>query len=123
MAIALELGATPDEVRDALLALGLRPNARTKFDPVGYVLARLEQPEHGCWVWRGAMHSGKHPAATVAGAQLFVARVLWEHFVGDIGTRHLRRVCDVERCVRPSHHEPGPGTSVGLSAKKRVARS
>jgi len=120
VAIALELGATPDEVRDALLALGLRPNARSTFDPVAYVLARLDRPERGCWVWEGYMHNGTHPAVTIAGVQRYVARILWEHFRAP-NPRHLLPTCSEPRCVRPEHREEAPPGKGRRPTRKRVA--
>lgn len=107
MAIALELRTTPEDVRDRLIALGMQPNTRTAaVDPVDYVLARLERPAHGCWLWQGQM-SGKHPVVSLNATQLMVGRLLWEHFVAP-PPPELHRTCAEPRCVRPSHREAGP---------------
>jgi hypothetical protein len=110
VAIALALNTTAEEVRDQLVALGLKPNRRpTKvLAPIDYVLARLDRPAEGCWIWRGSMHrSSNQPAVTVGGAQFFVVRILWEHLIAP-GPRALQRTCDEVRCVRPSHREEAP---------------
>lgn len=78
--------------------------------PLDRILDRIDTTaEH--WVWPGQLKAGV-PICAVAEPRptsVAVPRVLWEHYIGDLGTRHLRRTCDVERCVRPGHHLPGPG--------------
>ncbi len=108
LAIGLALGLASEAVRERLLALGLRPHTRrTKAPaPIDVVLAQLERPDEGCWIWCGPMH-GKHPAVTVGGAQLLVARLLWEHFRAPM-PRALRSTCGEARCVRPGHREEAP---------------
>lgn len=108
VAIALALRATPDAVRDRLVALGLRPHGRatTVASPLDVVLARLERPGDGCWLWDGPFH-GKYAAITVGGAQVFVAKVLWEHFRAP-NPRPLQSTCGEARCVRPEHRQETP---------------
>jgi hypothetical protein len=89
--------------------------------PLERMLARIDTTaEH--WVWPGQLKAGVPICGVTEPRPTSVAvpRVLWEHFVGELGTRKLQRACDVDRCVRPAHHLPGPGTSVGLSARREA---
>lgn len=62
-----------------------------------------KQPgEDGCWLWLG----NRLCQITIAGKPRYVRRLLYKHFIGEIGKRSLERMCDEPDCVRPEHRAP-----------------
>jgi hypothetical protein len=122
--MAAALRVSTGAIRKAIVEQRLGPARRpeTKVgrklgsgrSPLERILDRIDMTaEH--WVWPGQLKAGIPICAVSASrpSSVAVPRVLWEHYVGELGTRKLLRACEVEQCVRPGHHLPSPGTSVG----------
>src|SRR5215471_12258201 len=65
------------------------------------------EPNNGCWLWTGSLHSGGYGQVWVNGGPKLAHRAVYEEVVGQIPDGlELDHLCRVRCCVNPNHLEP-----------------
>lgn len=110
-AVAAELGRAYQSVNQYASRLGLK---RQYVDMAGWSLDDIrahctaddEEPESGCWLWRGYVNTNGHPYLYQAG-RLVAARLkvfqLWRPHVAIKPGNCLAMTCDERTCLNPKH--------------------
>lgn len=75
----------------------------------------------GCWLWTGGLTTNGYGTTRVGGRTVYAHRLVYEHFKGPLGDKHVLHRCDVPSCCNPEHLFAGTQKDNGMdaSAKRR----
>src|SRR5947207_14890528 len=61
------------------------------------------EPNSGCWLWLGELHSSGYGVMRIDGKDKLAHRVSYEACIANPGRRAVLHHCDVRSCVNPKH--------------------
>lgn len=84
-------------------------------------LQRLSEPDrNGCVLWTGAVNNVGYGKITIGGRSIGAHRASYEVAKGSIPDgMHVMHLCDVPRCINPSHLSLGTSSENALDRERK----